>query len=64
MASLVDNRKSWKSISPLFSNKVKSKENIALVRNNETICGNAKTAKVFKNYFDEIVGNLDIKRNL
>ena len=48
----------------LFSNKVKTKENISLVRNNETIRGNAETAKFFKNYFDRIVGNLDINRSL
>ena len=36
----------------------------ALVENNEIISDDAEIAKTFKNYFDKIVENLDINRNL
>ena len=48
---MCDNKKFWKSISPLFSNKVRLKEKIALVESNETKSNDAEIAKVFKNYF-------------
>ena len=59
-----DNEKFWKSVSSLFSNKEKSEEKIALVGNNEIISDEAEIAKIFKNFFDKIVGNLDINQNL
>ena len=36
----------------------------ALVENNEIISDDAEIAKTFKNYFDKVVENLDINRNL
>ena len=40
------------------------KEKITLVENNEIIYENAEIAKIFKNYFDRTVGNLDRNQNL
>ena len=47
-----------------YSKKVKSKQKITPVENNEIISEESETAESFKNYFDKIVGNRDINRNL
>ena len=43
---------------------VRSKAEVTLVENSEIISDDAEIAKIFKNYFDKIVGNLDINQNL
>ena len=48
--------------SPLFSNKIKSKENITLVENDEIISSDIEVAKTFQNFFSSIVKNLNIQR--
>ena len=58
-----DNKKFWKKISPLFSNKIKSKEKITLVENDEIISSDIEVAKTFQNFFSSIVKNLTIKRD-
>ena len=35
--SVLDNRKFWQNVKPLFSNKVKAKATIKLIENDETI---------------------------
>ena len=55
-----DNKHFWKRISPLFSNKIKSKENITLVENDEIISSDIEVAKTFQNFFSSIVKNLNI----
>ena len=42
-----DNKKFWKRIFPLFSNKIKSKEKIKLVENDEIISSDIEVAKTF-----------------
>ena len=58
-----DNKKVWKRISPLFSNKIKSKEKITLVENDEIISSDIEVAKTFQNFFSSIVKNLNIQRD-
>ena len=58
-----DNKKLWKRISPLFSNKIKSKENITLVENDEIISSDIEVAKTFQNFFSSIIKNLNIQRD-
>ena len=58
-----DNKKVWRKISPLFSNKLKSKENITLVENDEIISSDIKVAKTFQNSFSSIVKNSNIQRD-
>ena len=48
----------------LFSNKVESKKKITLVENNKITSNDVEIAKTLKSYFDKVVGNLDINRNL
>ena len=45
--SVLDNRKFWQNVKPLFSNKVKAKTNIKLIENDETIDNEIKIAKTF-----------------
>ena len=47
-----------------YSKKAKSKQKITPVENNEIISEEFETAESFKKYFDKIVGNRDINRNL
>ena len=56
----VKDRKFWKKISPLFSNKIKLKENITLVENNEIISSDIEVAKTF---FSSIVKSLCIEED-
>ena len=57
-----DNKKFWKRISLLFSNKNKSKERITLVENDEIISSDIEVAKTFQNFFSSIVKNLNIQK--
>ena len=57
------NKKFWKKISPLFSNKIKSKEKITLVENDEIISSDIEFAKTFQNFFSSIAKNLNIQRD-
>ena len=43
-----DNEKFWKKISILFSNKIKSKENITVVENDEKFVENDEIFQVIK----------------
>ena len=52
-----------KKISPPFSNKIKSKEKIALVENDEIISSDIEVVKTFQNFFTSIVKNLNIQRD-
>ena len=57
--SVLDNRKFWQNVKPLFSNKVKAKT-IKLIENDETIDNEIKIAKIFNEYFVNTVKNLGI----
>ena len=49
--SVLDNRKFWQNVKPLFSNKVKAKTTIILIENDEMIDNEIKIAKIFNEYF-------------
>ena len=63
MKFVKDNKKFWIKISPLSSNKIKSKEKITLVENNEIISSDIEVANTFQNFFSSIVKNLNIQRD-
>ena len=42
-----DNKKFWKNVAPLFSNKIRSKERITLIENQNIISNYKKVAKTF-----------------
>ena len=56
--SVLDNRKFWQNVKPLFSSKVKAKTTTKLIENDETIDNEIKIAKTFNEYFVNIVKNL------
>ena len=61
--NVTDNKKFWKSVKPLFSEKVVSSENITLVENN-AICGNdGQVSEILNQFFSNAVMNLSIETN-
>ena len=57
-----DNRKFWKNIKPLFSDKTNSKTNITLVEDGKSVTDNTEVAEILNRYFVEAVENLEIDR--
>ena len=55
-----DNRKFWKVVKPLLSNKVVSNEKITLVEGEEIIKTDQANGKVLNNFFSNIAKNLEI----
>ena len=50
-------------VKPLFSNKIKLTEYITLEENGKIISNNIELAKIFNNFFGNIVPNLGISTN-
>ena len=62
-SSIADNKTFWKSVKPLFSERVMSTENIMLVENN-TICGDdGQVSEILNIFFSNAVKNLNIPVN-
>ena len=55
---VTDNNKFWQTVKPLFSNKVKAKTVIKLVENGEMIDDESEKAKIFNEYFANIIEKL------
>ena len=58
-----DNRKFWKTVKPLFSNKGNYGNKIKSVENEEIIDDDTKTAEELNNFFKTAVASLDIHGN-
>ena len=58
--SVTDNKKFWQTVKPLSSNKVKAKTVIKLVENDAMIDDESEIAKIFNEYFVNIVNKLGI----
>ena len=54
------NRKYWKVVKLLLSGNIVSNEKITLVEREEIIKKNQANARVFNNFFSNIIANLDI----
>ena len=63
MKNLIDNKKFWKTVGPLFSNKGGMKNNITLVHEGNIISDDTKIAQTFNDYFDNAVKSLNITEN-
>ena len=50
----------WKSVKPLFSDKITIKEIINLTENGEILSSDTDTADTFNDYFSNVVQNLNI----
>ena len=53
--SVTGNKKFWQTVKPLFSNKVKAKTVIKLVENDTMIDDESEIAKIFREFFVNIV---------
>ena len=59
----INNKKFWATVKPLFSNKIKTAENIFLDESGEIIRNEVQVASVFNNYFLNMVPSVDITNN-
>ena len=59
-SEICDNKKFWKTINPLFTEKATSTDNITLIENNEIVSDDQKVAEIFNNLFSNAVKNLNI----
>ena len=58
---IYDNRKFWRTVKPLFSDKVQVPTSLTLLENNNLISNDKEVAEVFNNYFANITDALGIK---
>ena len=57
-----DNKKLWKPVKPLFSDKITAKEIVNLTKNRITLSSDIDIADTFNDYFSNVVQNLNIPR--
>ena len=60
LANLSDNPKFWKTVKPLFSDKVQLNSSITLIEDGKMITKDSAIAEVFNNFFVNITENLGI----
>ena len=58
-----DNKKCWKNVALLFSNKINSKERTTLVENENIISNDNKVAKTIRKFFSNVAKTLNIFQN-
>ena len=61
--NITDNKKFWKTVKPLFTDKGGAKENITLVHDRKIISNDTQVAQTFNDYFDIAVSSLNITEN-
>ena len=60
MKLLTDNRKFWRTVKPLFSDKIQTSTAITLLENDELVNENKVVANIFNHYFVRITDSLNI----
>ena len=63
LKDITDSKKFWATVKPLFSNKIKSTEYITLEENGKIISNDKELARIFNEFFVNIVPNLGINTN-
>ena len=63
-SSITDNKLFWKTVKPVFSDKVKSQDAITIIDEGNIISDDNEVAITFKNFFANAVKELNINRNL
>ena len=58
--NVIDNKKFWKTVKPLFSDKSVSREKINLTENEKMLTSESETAETLNNFFPNIVKKLNI----
>ena len=61
ISNVLDNKKFWSAIKPLFSDKHIISKKITLIEGNDIISDDTLVAETFNAYFSNIVANLDIR---
>ena len=62
-SSITDNRKFWKTVKPLYSEKVQTSSDITLVENGTLVSDDFKVAEIMNDYFVNITETLGISKN-
>ena len=60
LKNLTDNRKFWKTVKPVFTDKVQVSQSITHIENGEMVTNDLKIAEIFNNYFADITKDLEI----
>ena len=60
----MDNRKFWKTVKPLFSEKVQTPSDVTLVENGSLISDDFQVAEILTDYFINIVLTILLMRSL
>ena len=58
--NICDNKKFWKVVKPLLSNKIMSSEKITVIEETKILKNDKETNKVLNNLFSTIIKNLKI----
>ena len=58
--NVIDNKKFWKTVKPLLSDKSVSREKINLTENEKMLTSESETAETLNNFFSNIVKKLEI----
>ena len=58
--NVIDNKKFWKAVKPLLSDKSVSREKINLTENEKVLTSESETAETLNNFFSNIVKKLEI----
>ena len=59
-SNISDNKKFWKTVKPLFSEKTMSSDKITLIENDLIISKDQEVAETFNSFFSNAVKNLNI----
>ena len=62
-SNLMDNRRFWSSIKPLFSDKSITEKNIIIVNNNTITNDDSEISEIFSSFFSDAVKNLGIEES-
>ena len=60
-SSITDNKKFWKTVKPMFSEKTMATDSITLIENNKIISEDQEVAEIFNSYFSNAVKSLNIE---
>ena len=60
MNSVTDNKKFWRTVKPLFTDKVQTSSSITLVENEKIITNDSEIAEIFNEFFTNITKTMDI----
>ena len=63
LGNLTDNRKFWKTVKPIFSDKVQVNSSLTLIENGRMISNDSEIAEIFNHHFATITDSLGISIN-